>query len=276
MGPLRRSRQTTLAAWLFAGALFPLTAAAGLTAGDLDRQIRETDWNLKHSSVAPTIDRATQSRSAALLERARAEIAAGHLRTAQDLIRQAARPLVEMDMTEVAHPDPTRQFSDLRAALESITIGAEAVAREKGKPMTLQPASRQAIARSERLLKQGRTDDAMETLRKRYVEVKQTVATLRDGDLVVIRAPDGRDAKHWEDGLRRMDERRYLTEYLIIEARAEGIDDAPLHEALAIAQRSVKTAEDHARVQRWDQAYASLDLAYVQIEEQWKKVGLEW
>lgn len=273
---MSRSRPTIVAAWLFAGMLFPLTAAAGLAVGELDRLLRETDWNLKHSSIAPTIDRATRGRSAALLERARTEIAAGHLRTAQDLIRQAARPLVEMDTAMVAHPDPTRQFNDLRAALESITIGAEAVAREKGKPMALQPASRQAIARSEQLLEQGQTDDAMATLRERYVEVKQTVATLRDGDQIVIRAPDGRDAAHWEDGVRRMDDRRHLTEYLIIEARAEGIDDAPLQEAMSIAERSLKTAEEHARLQRWDQAYASLDLAYVQIEEQWKKVGLEW
>ena len=101
-------------------------------------------------------------------------------------------------------------------------------------------------------------------------------AKLRDGKVLVVKAPEFRDARQWEEGLRRIDERRYLTEYLLVEARAEGLDERPLVDALAIADRSTETANALAREKRWDQAYASLELAYLQIEDQWRKAGIDW
>ena len=256
-------------------------APAGSTvpsAEQLTAQAMEIDWNLKHSSVAARIDAGTRARSERLLDRARGEIAAGHLRTARELLRQAATPLVAMKPAPqaAAHPNRSRQLAEMRSALESITRGAEQIAREKGLETTLAADTRAAIRRSEDLQRAGQPTRALQHLQQRYRAVKTQVAEWRDGREFVVRAPDARDAQQWDDGVRRIDERRQITEYLIVEARAEGVDPAPLQEALSLADRSLQLASVHANDRRWDQAYQVLELAYAQIEASWRKVGIEW
>ena len=273
-----------LIAALLAGILsVPVQANPGtrpISDAELLRQIDETDWSLKYSSVAPRIDAAQQLRSAALLARAREEIAVRHLRTAQDLIRQAAAPLVAMTSSPsdlaTSHPEPRRQLEELTSALVSISEGADQIAREKGIAAPLLDETRAALRQSDELQHQGKPQLALELLNQRYAAVQAMVARWRDGGLFIVKAPDGRDQNQWEDGVRRIDERKQLTEYLITEANAEGIDATPLFEALSIADDSLQAATGYASSQRWDKAYRSLDLAYARIEASWKKVGIEW
>jgi hypothetical protein len=261
-----------------ASAAEPRARSALPTPEQVTAQIMEVDWNLKHSSVSVRLDASTRSRSERLLDRARDEIAAGHLKTARGLIRQAAVPLVAMKPSEqtVAHPSRVRQLVEMRATLKSITRGAEEIALQKGLENTLVADTRAVIQRSEDLQRAGQFTRAKQHLQERSQVVNTLVAEWRDGRELVVRAPDSRDEKQWYDGVRRIDERRQITEYLIVEAKAEGIDPAPLHEALSVADRSLETASGHAKERRWDQAYRSLDLAYAQIEASWKKVGIEW
>ena len=259
-------------------ALLAGPAAAAPADDRLLRQIDETAWNLEHSSVAPRIDAEQRKRALQQLDQARQELAAGHRKTAQGLIRQASSPLVAMSPASqsTSHPNRIRQLSELRATVRSITEGAQQVARDKGVTTQVALDTRKALRRSESLQRQGRTTEAIDLLQQHYEQVQGKVATWRNGDLFVVRTPEGRDAGQWEDGVRRIDERKQLTEYLIVEARAEGIDPSPLYEALRIADTSLEKASTYASDQRWDQAYRSLELAYAQIEESWKQVGVEW
>ena len=248
------------------------------TADQLTAQVMEVDWNLRHSSVSTRLDAATMARSERLLDRARDEIGAGHLKTARDLIRQAALPLTTMKPVAQAasHPNRSRQLVELRTTLESITRGAEEIAREKGMSTTLAADTRAAIRKSESLQRAGQPTRAIEHLQQRYAAVQETIASWRDGREFVVRAPERRDERQWDDGVRRIDERRQITEYLIVEAKAEGIDPTPLFEALSTADQTLQAASSHASARRWDQAYRTLDIAYAQIEASWKQVGVEW
>lgn len=259
-------------------ALLAGPAAAAPADDRLHRQIDETAWNLQHSSVSTRIDAGQKQRALRLLEQARQELAAGHRKTAQGLIRQAASPLVAMSPASqsASHPDRLRQLSELRETVRSIADGAVEVAREKGVSTPIALETRKVLRRSDALQRQGRTTQAIELLQKHYAQVQVQVAAWRDGDRFVIRAPDGQDAAQWDDGRRRIEDRRALTEYLIVEARAEGIDPSPLYEAIRIADTSLEKASSYASSQRWDQAYRTLDLAYAEIEGSWKKVGVEW
>ena len=245
----------------------------------LQQQADEIDWNLRNSSISTRVTVKQMSRSQSLLSKARSEIAAGHYRTARNLLRQAAAPLVTMTALAPAHPDQRRMVSEIQAALNSITEGAAEIAREKGDSRAqseLMAETRSAIRKSQVLLRQSKTAQAAELLQDRYAEVQRLVALWRDGANLIVKAPKFGDESQWQDGLRRIDERKQLTEYLIIEAKADDIDPAPLYAALNIADRSVKTASDYAARKQWDEAFRSLDLAYVQIEATWKEVGLEW
>lgn len=67
-----------------------------------------------------------------------------------------------------------------------------------------------------------------------------------------------------------------MTELLITEASAEGIDPAPLHAGLKQAEQLRMEATRMAEGQRWDKAMQSLEVAYVKFEDSWRQVGLEW
>lgn len=76
--------------------------------------------------------------------------------------------------------------------------------------------------------------------------------------------------------VRRIDERRTLAEYLIIKAQAEGIDRTPPLEALAIARTLLAQAAGYAQGENWDKAHESLELAFAEIKDRWRLVGIEW
>lgn len=257
----------------------PAAAAPTTPARDaLLERIGETEHSLRHSSVAGRIDEARRARSIRLLDDARQAVADGHLKTARELLRQAAAPLAAMSNGPATARDSgnARRTAELRAALESISDGAAAIATSPAEADRVRTATRQAIDRSRALERRGKTGAALTVLRDRYLTVQATVAGWRDGKEFVVRTPDARDAAQWPDALRRIEERRLMTEALIAEAQAEGIDTAALHQALAAAESSVVQATGLAGAARWDQAYRTIDLAYAQIETSWRSIGIEW
>ena len=144
----------------FAAPAVAATAPANIPAPNaqqLTARIMEVDWNLKNSSVAARLDATTRARSERLLDRAREEIEAGHLKTAQGLIRQAAVPLVAMKPAHqaVAHPSRARELVEMRTTLKSISRGAEEIAREQGIENTLVADTLRVIRRSEELQRAG-------------------------------------------------------------------------------------------------------------------------
>jgi tetratricopeptide (TPR) repeat protein len=248
------------------------------TLANLHKQIVEIEWNLKSSSLATKLDKAVVDKSIASLRIAESELAAGHWRTASGLIERAALPLHEMSPQAMAgkHPDERQWLSDLRQTLSSITDSSEKIAREKNLPTDFASMARSAMARSVELEAQGKPDKAMEIVEQAYLAVQQKVAELRDGEnfyLAVNRSPD---ARLWVEGLRRFDDRKHLTEVLIAEATAEGIDASPLREAMQAAESSLQKATQLAKAERWELAMQSLEVAYQSFENSWRKVGVDW
>jgi hypothetical protein len=244
----------------------------------LAQEIERLDWNLRHSSVAPKLSPETQGRSLNRIDEARKALAAGDTRLAEDLAAEAALPLTTVAIRGPldSHPEKLRYFREIRQALLSITDSAERIAREEGQPRDYRGATLVAIARAEHELKAGEVKAAFATIGGRYDEVSRVAADYRRGRSFYVRAPEWRDERQFADGIRRIDERRFLTEALIVEAQAEGIDQTPLIEALAIASTSLAQATAYAGEQRWEQAYQSLELAFAEIEDRWRRVGLDW
>ncbi len=254
-------------------------ATTGTTlAATVPDDIAVAEWSLKHSSASRTIPPAVLDNSLLLLARARTELSAGNARTAQELIRRANRPLIEMEghASRGKHPDAMRHVQEMRSTLVSIIDAAERVAAEESAPAGFIAAARQSLQRADELLAGQKTDQARELMAQVYLETQQRIADLRKGDAFYIAAPNTLTAADWDDGLRRIDERRQITGYLLLEARAEGIDIEPLQVGAREAEAAVAEAARLADARRWDQALQRLDVAYARYEESWRAVGIEW
>lgn len=244
----------------------------------LRQQSEVIEWNLKNSSVASRLDKNTLANSLALLGNARREITAGKLNAAERLIDRAALPLHEMTPAAMAgrHPDTAALLAERSEALASITEGAEEIARERNAATDFAAQARAALARSLALQQRGQLNKALAVVDEAYVMVQKEVARRRNGETYYLPIPKGPADAQWADGLRRFEERKQLTEYLIQEADAGGLDTAPLLFGMRAADDSHRVATEQAKAQRWDLALQSLDQAYLSFENSWKEVGLEW
>lgn len=244
----------------------------------LRQQSEVIEWNLKNSSVASRLDKNTLANSLALLGNARREITAGKLNAAERLIDRAALPLHEMTPAAMAgrHPDTAALLAERSEALASITEGAEAIARERDTSTDFAAQARAALARSLALQQRGQLNKALAVVDEAYAMVQQEMARRRNGETYYVPIAKGPADAQWADGLRRFEERKQLTEYLIQEADAGGLDTAPLLFGMRAADDSHRVATEQAKAQRWDLALQSLDQAYLSFENSWKEVGLEW
>lgn len=236
------------------------------------------EWNLKNSSVASRVDKAALDNSLALLGNARREIAAGKLNAAERLIDRAALPLHEMTPEAMAgrHPDTVALLAERSETLASITEGAEEIARERKAPTDFAAQARAALARSLALQQRGQLNKALAVVDEASAMVQKEMARLRNGETYYVPIAKGPADAQWADGLRRFEERKQLTEYLIQEADAGGLDTAPLLFGMRAADDSRRVATEQAQAKRWDLALQTLDQAYLSFEQSWKQVGLEW
>lgn len=254
------------------------STTAAVTLSTQEQQIREIEWNLKHSSIATAIDKSIQNKSLIFLNNARHELSLGNTRTAEGLISRAARPLHDMSPAAMAgkHPDTRLWLNERRETLASITRGSEKIALEKGASTEFAKAANAALTLSQKLEQQGKPEKALEVIELAYAAVQTQVAYQRNGQTFYIAIAEAPADRQWSDGLRRFDERKQLTEYLILEANADGIDAGPLYSGMQAAESSRQLATEMAAAKRWDLALHSLDIAYVKFEDAWKEVGLEW
>lgn len=252
----------------------PLLPSASLVSAQIDDAV----WSFKHSSMSNVLDNSTKAASLELLERARGELAIGHVKTAQELTRRASRPLADMSDTAIAgkHPDLGAKVGQLAATLESMIARAEQLAVEKSASGAFVSVARGALSEARKLAAANRAENAVELIRKASDSLNREVARLRSGDSYVLGVPAGQSEKEWSDGMRRFNERMELTRYLIIEAQAEGIDTAPLFAAMETADNAFDDATRSALSQQWSNAFKALDIAYLSLEDSWRQVGVEW
>jgi len=267
---------TTLIALLISvGAAADIKQTA-LTRSDISHEIDVADWSLKHSSVSARISKNVLDSSMLSLQRAREELDNGNLRTAREWIRRASQPLAQMNDTTGKHPDPVAYKLEIRDTLQSLLPVAEQVAAEKSASTAFIADARQDIARSDALLQERRLDAAHEVLEEAYRRVQQRIADLRHGDVFYLPAPRTASAADWLDGLNRVEERRTISRYLLIEAQAEGNDLQTLESGLQMAEATVTEATRYALEKQWGRALEKLDLAYAQYETSWRAAGVDW
>ena len=280
---MNKSLLSALLATLLSTASWAGTASSkSMTpANPLANEIDVAEWSLKHSSVAATISAQTLENSLQLLSRAREELARGHEKTAQELSRQASQPITRMEGQALKgkHPDQVLHIDTIRQTLVSITDAGENIAREKAASTAFVTAARDALQRSDALLAAQNIDAARALLLQSYAQVQQHVSQLRSGDYFYIEARAGAvrgGEADWADGLRRMDERRVITGYLLLEAQVGGIDVSEMQQGVSEAEAAFDQAERQAKEERWEQALKTLDFAYARYEDSWRAVGVEW
>lgn len=252
----------------------PQTVSANSLAADIDM----AEWSLRHSSVSKAIPASVLDISLATLARAREELAAGNLRTARDILDRASQPLSAMSESALAgrHPNQRARIFETRQTLESIIDAGQRIASEKNAPDDFVARGREAVRQGDALLAAGQQQAAEQILEQAYENVSKRIAELRSGESFYIPAPSGTSYAEWRDGLRRIEERREITRYILLEARADGLDVAPLEQGARTAEALVGSAAAYAGERRWDLALATLDRAYVEYEQSWRSVGVDW
>lgn len=260
--------------------LFVTGAASGAEdrSTALTRLADETARYLTQSSMAARIDPATLRESSRLLASAREEIAAGHLRTAQNLIERAGEPLHVMsdEARRGHHPDRAREYQEKREALISISEGVAQVASGKGLRSDVPAAVRASVAGADQLAESGRLVDALAALEASYLRAQREVARLRDGDSEYLPIAVMPPEVAYSDALRRFDERRVLTQLLAREAEAEGVTPDDLRLALNDAEAMLGKARSLAAQADYGQAVQVIEVAYLTVENSWRKAGIEW
>lgn len=245
---------------------------------EVSKEIEVTEWTLNHSSVARTITTDVLDKSMSGLQRARQELDNGNLRTAREWIRKASQPLVRMDDAAMTgkHPDPLAYKLEIRETLQSLLPVAERIAAEKSAPADFIVAARAALSRGDALLQSRQFDAARAVLENADLDVRHRLAELLRGDYFYLAVPRTARAEDWLDGLSRIEERRVISRYLMIEAESEGADILPLQSGLQIAEATVAQAELFAQDMQWARALDKLDSAYAQYEATWRAVGVDW
>lgn len=245
---------------------------------EVSHEIDFTAWSLQHSSLSKTINKYVLDGSLSSLQRAQEELGLGNLRTAREWIRKASVPLVQMQEDAMAgkHPDPLAYKLEIRETLSSLLPVAEQIAAEKSSATDFIDAARSAMTKSDALLKTGQFDTARTLLEQTYAAVQQQIAELRRGDFFYLTATRTARPEDWLDGLNRIEERRAISQYLIIEAQSEGTDTLPLQSGLQLAEATVADAAQLALDKQWAQALEKLDLAYAQYETSWRAAGVDW
>jgi len=267
---------TTLTALLISVSSAADIQETTLTNSEISREIDVAEWSLKHSSISARISEFVLDNSKQSLQRAREEVANGNLRTAREWVRRASQPLAQMNDTTGKHPDPIAYKLEIRDTLHSLLPVAEQLAAEKSASMAFIADARQDIARSDALQQERRLDAAHEVIEKAYRRVQQHIADLRNGDVFYLPAPRTASAADWLDGLNRVEERRTISRYLLIEAQAEGKDLLTLESGLQMAEATVSEATRYALEKQWGRALEKLDLAYAQYETSWRAAGVDW
>jgi len=248
------------------------------SAAEVAKAIEQAEWSFSRSSLAPVIEINVMDKSRGLLERSRQELAQGKVRTARELVDRAMEPLAQMRSGAMAgkHPDQ-RQYKDgLRQTLLSLLPEAQRIAREKRVSEAFVADGRAAVEHSDALLAEGQVEAAQQALMTAYETVQQRLAGLRSGDDFYLAIPQLPESEQWSDGLRRIEERRIISQYLLVEAESSGIDVAALQSGIRRAEEIVADAEHLATQSRWMPALERLELAYIQYEDSWRTAGVEW
>lgn len=265
-------------AYAEAQSLTPPASASTDSAAEVAKAIELAEWSYERSSLSAVIEANVVDNALKTLERSRTELAQGNVRTARELADRAMAPLAEMrvDAMSGKHPDQRLYKEGLRQTLLSLLPEAQRIAREKRASDAFVAEARAAVERSDALLARGDGDAARQALVAAYEAVQQRLAGLRSGDDFYLAIPQLPQTEQWSDGLRRIEERRIISQYLLIEAEQSGLDVAALQSGIRQAEETVAAAERLATQSRWATAMEQLELAYVQYEDSWRTAGVEW
>lgn len=247
-------------------------------ASELASAIEVAEWSLTRSSMSSVIDKNVQDKAVSLLVQSRQALGNGEGQRARELLNRAMQPLAQMGegAMDGRHPDPLMHKQNLKETLLSLLPEAERIAREKRASDAFVAEARAEVARSDELMASGEFALALETLNAAYKTVQSRLAGLRSGDDFYLAIPQLPQMEQWSDGLRRIEERRLISQYLLVEAESSGLDVAQLQDGIQRAEAIVADAEQLATQSRWAPALQKLELAYVEYEDSWRTAGVEW
>ena len=254
----------------------PMAAQANSTA--LADQIRFYEYSVMRSSVSPTLSDEAKSEKMQLLEDARYQVALGNNRTAQGLLKRVAQDLYRM--TPVASGQPVARMGvdeaeAILSAIESILPQAHKIALEKQvdqeplvRVMRDYQVARVALDANDMATVSNVLDDA-------YRALKQHVAGLRSGDLLMIKLPDPGSREGWMDAAHRYLDWRYFNSELLTAMQDSGLDTSDIDKANREADQVYDLASTIALQGDWQQAVATVDRAYRILEKAWRNVGVD-
>lgn len=256
--------------------LAPLASNAN-TAHSLYDQIRFFEYSVTQSSVSPTISEQRKSEKLDLLSNARQQVASGNYPQAKVLMREVARNLYGMS------PEPSNEQTLLSIhkttaileAMDSLLPEAQRIALEKqaGQEKLNQITQDHQLAKA--AIRSHDFVTASGLLQTSYRQLKQNLAELRSGDLLMINLPAANSREGWMDAANRYIDWRYLNRQLQQEMRQRGMDTITIDQARQSADHLYNSASDIALQGNWEQAVETADQAYRILEKAWRDSGID-
>ena len=256
--------------------LSPLVAHAN-TSHPLYEQIQFYEYSVTQSSVSPIISEQRKREKLDLLSDARRHIETGDYAQARSLMRTVAQNLYSMSPEPVYDQSllTIHKTTAILEAMDSLLPEAQRISREK----QANQEQLEQIMREHQLAKTAiRSHDlvtASALLQNAYRQLKQNLAQLRSGDLLMISLPAADSREGWMDAATRYIDWRYLNRQLQQEMRQRGMDTNDIDQARENADHLYNSASDIALQGDWEQAVETADQAYRILEKAWRDNGID-
>ena len=242
----------------------------------LHDEIRFYEYSITQSSVSATLSEANKAEKLDLLVDARRQVDLGHYRTAEGILKKVAQNLYRMSAEESgqrAHTVKSVQAS--LQAIASILPQAQLIALEKKAGQETLNQVMLGYQDAKFALETNDLGKARLLAQKSYRMLKENVAELRSGELLLIELPATDSREGWMDAAQRYLDWRYFNRQLESAMKEKGLNTNIVNKASVDADQIYDLATNIALQGDWQQAVATVDQAYHILEQAWTNVGVD-
>jgi hypothetical protein len=241
-------------------------------------QIRAMEHSVSHSSVSQHLSAEVLEESQDKLARARMQAKIGNYITAHQLVSTVGQHIYTMNNTNIpvsGYSSREMWIQEMIQSINSIMPVADQIAAEKNRGQDMLSVNQALYRDGLAALKAGDTNSAEILIKGAYKGLQQVVSNLRSGDQLTVALPAENTPEAWQDAARRYNDWLYTSEKLVEMSQINTMEADEIREMLDAAGSRYGKALALADSHEWGQAVATLDDAFLIMENSWRVLGIE-